>query len=232
MSKPSRLSACPEHDWAKVLMVLRNLCVLSACSCSLRDSKQGDGATQHRVIMPRPKGKASKPHIKDRQQSERGRGNLREAWASGNYAARSASPTGSDDAACTEPIPFRLAMWDLGQCDKKRCTGTKLVRQHLVAELRLGVPFPGVILSPNGRCCISNGDKDLIGSKGLAVVDCSWNKLDEVPFGMNRVAIDCVLCLACKTYMCCIDAGRIRGAAPRLLPWLVAANPVNYGEIH
>ncbi|KAL0029542.1 hypothetical protein WJX79_003031 [Trebouxia sp. C0005] len=97
-------------------------------------------------------------------------------------------------------------MWDLGQCDKKRCTGTKLVRQQVVSELRLGTPFPGVILSPNGKCCVSNEDKELIGVKGLAVVDCSWNKLDEVPFG------------------------RIRGAAPRLLPWLVAANPVNYGK--
>jgi len=52
-------------------------------------------------------------------------------------------------------IPFRLAMWDLGQCDKRRCTGTRLVRQGVVEELRLGVPFPGIILSPMGRGCVS-----------------------------------------------------------------------------
>ena len=26
-------------------------------------------------------------------------------------------------------VPVKLAMWDLGQCDKKRCSGTRLVRQ-------------------------------------------------------------------------------------------------------
>jgi len=53
---------------------------------------------------------------------------------------------------------------------------------------------------------VSVEDADLIKSKGLAVVDCSWNKLDDVPFG------------------------RIKGRAPRLLPWMLAANPVNYGK--
>lgn len=45
--------------------------------------------------------------------------------------------------------------------------------------------FPGVIMSPVGRSCVSMEDADLIESKGLAVVDCSWNKLDDVPFGMH-----------------------------------------------
>ena len=57
------------------------------------------------------------------------------------------------------------------------------MRQKLVSELRLGVTFAGVILSPVGESCVSAEDRELVGSKGLAVVDCSWNRLDEVPFG-------------------------------------------------
>ena len=45
------------------------------------------------------------------------------------------------------------------------------------------MPFPGIILSPMGRACVSCQDKELIAVKGLAVVDCSWNRLEEVPFG-------------------------------------------------
>jgi pre-rRNA-processing protein TSR3 len=78
---------------------------------------------------------------------------------------------------------MRLAMWDLGQCDKKRCTGTRLQRMGVIQELRLGQPFPGVVLSPMGTDCVSRADHDLMAVKGLAVVDCSWNRLDDVPFG-------------------------------------------------
>lgn len=74
-------------------------------------------------------------------------------------------------------------MWDLGHCNKKKCTGSRLVRMGMVEELRLGVTFPGIILSPIGKSCVSRADADLIAEKGIAVVDCSWNRLDDVPFG-------------------------------------------------
>lgn len=51
------------------------------------------------------------------------------------------SPSGSDDEAeGSEPrltVPVKLAMWDLGQCDKKRCSGTRLVRQVSVSHTLL-----------------------------------------------------------------------------------------------
>jgi pre-rRNA-processing protein TSR3 len=103
-------------------------------------------------------------------------------------------------------FPVPLAMWDLAQCDPKRCSGRKLARLGCLRELRVQQRWAGVALTPNATETISPKDYDVLNANGLAVVDCSWNRLDDVPFG------------------------KLHSAAPRLLPWLVAANPVNYGK--
>lgn len=165
--------------------------------------------------MPRPK--PSTADVDDHPSTKQHRVGRANDWARGNYYGEDddndeeegeehEDEPGTSSSASAAEFHVKLGMWDLGQCDKKRCTGTRLVHQRICKELKLGVPFPGVILSPAGTRCVSREDAELIRSKGLAVVDCSWNRLDDVPFN------------------------KIKGTAPRLLPFLVAANPVNYGK--
>ncbi|PYH99250.1 DUF367-domain-containing protein [Aspergillus ellipticus CBS 707.79] len=116
---------------------------------------------------------------------------------------------GDDDAneagAPSRP-PFKAACWDLGHCDPKRCSGKRLMQFGLMRELAIGQRFPGVIVSPNAKKIISPADKDLLEQFGAAVVECSWARVKEVPWS------------------------RIGGKHERLLPYLIAANTVNYGK--
>jgi pre-rRNA-processing protein TSR3 len=114
--------------------------------------------------------------------------------------------TDADASDITEKPSVPVAMWDFGQCDPKKCSGAKLARLRLLQPLRISQRFSGIILSPIATRVFSPSDRPLLQQRGLAVVDCSWAQLDQVPFH------------------------RIQSPHDRLLPFLVAANPVNYGK--
>ncbi|KAI0868467.1 hypothetical protein GGS24DRAFT_212579 [Hypoxylon argillaceum] len=110
-----------------------------------------------------------------------------------------------DQADDAKP-PFKAACWDLNHCDPKRCSGKKLIRLGLMRDLHLGQRHNGVIITPNGKHTLSPADSELMDQYGAAVVECSWARTQEVQW--NKVG----------------------GKCERLLPYLVAANTVNYGK--
>ncbi|CAL5971378.1 O-sialoglycoprotein_endopeptidase [Hexamita inflata] len=106
-------------------------------------------------------------------------------------------------------MPVKLVMYDFKQCDPKRCSGQRLAARGLIKTILKSQPFTGVLLSSEGTSYFSVADVPQINQSGLGVVDCSWNEIlrhDSVPIKQ----------LKCKTH--------------RLLPFLIAANAVNYGK--
>lgn len=98
--------------------------------------------------MPRPKGASEEP--RGGKGSSRGasssQSRFAEAWAVGDYTSQLKDSSDEEGDGAGGPsstqrpagCEVKLAMWDLGQCDRKRCTGTRLVHQGLVKELKLG----------------------------------------------------------------------------------------------
>jgi len=104
-------------------------------------------------------------------------------------------------------LAVTLAMWEFGQNDAKRDSGSKLCRFGYSSVLRIGQTFPGVVLSSEATQYVSPADRDIILTHGIAGINCSWNRLDEIPFDKMG-----------------------KGRNQRLLPLLFAANTVNYGK--
>lgn len=101
---------------------------------------------------------------------------------------------------------LRLRMWDFAQCDPKRCTGARLVKRGLFESMPLKQPFRGLVLSPQATSSVSPADSEILELHGMSLIDCSWARLAEIPFR------------------------QMKAGHHRLLPFLVAANTVNYGR--
>ncbi|AEN06388.1 UPF0293 protein [halophilic archaeon DL31] len=91
-----------------------------------------------------------------------------------------------------------------GDDDPKKCTARKLARFDLAELHRSDRATPyGVVLNPHAEQALSPADRDA-AERALVALDCSWESAGEKMFS--------------------IDGDH------RALPYLVAANPVNFGK--
>ncbi len=101
-------------------------------------------------------------------------------------------------------IPLHL--YHARQCDPKKCSGKKLARFGLAKlhESPRTLPREALFLDPFAQKALSPADD---AGRGLVVLDCSWEEVERVFPVMER-----------------------RRLVHRALPYLLAANSVNFGK--
>lgn len=119
--------------------------------------------------------------------------------------ASKAKPLKHEGFGTANMIP--LYVYDEGQCDPKKCTAKKMIRFGIVRQIPSikRIPHGSIILDPTAEKAVSREDRDRAQAHGIVVMDLSWNHIEEFP-----------------------KLGRDK--APRALPYLLAANPVNWGK--
>ena len=92
-----------------------------------------------------------------------------------------------------------------GDDDPEKCTARKLARFDLAELHRSDRATPyGVVLNPHAEQALSPADRETAADGGLVALDASWESAGEALFSLS--------------------------GEHRALPFLVAANPVNFGR--
>ncbi len=114
-------------------------------------------------------------------------------------------------ANVSDPSPggkkdVRLYLYYAHQCDPRKCSGKKLVKFDLARQYEnIGeTPRGAILMDPTAEQALSRADSL---KKGIIVLDCSWEHFEEMFPLLDK-----------------FDLQR------RALPYLLAANPVNYGR--
>ncbi len=102
---------------------------------------------------------------------------------------------------------IKLYVHDEKQCDPKKCTSRKLKKLGLLKEASLATfGRKLLVLNPLSQKALSPEDRELAEERGILVLDLSWDRFEAK-----------------------MDDMRL-GTVNRCLPFLVAANPINYGK--
>lgn len=98
-----------------------------------------------------------------------------------------------------------VIVYDKNQCDPKKCTAKRMLKFGLAKEAKTlrNIPSGSIVLSPFADRALSPADLKY-ARNGLVVMDLTWTNIDEFP--------------------------RLSRTQDRALPYLLAANPINWGR--
>jgi pre-rRNA-processing protein TSR3 len=103
---------------------------------------------------------------------------------------------------------MKVVVYHAEECDRKKCTSIKLSKQgkiKVVTRLNM-LPRDALVLDPYAAKAVSPEDREAVMKNGIVGLDCSWKKINK-------------------------SSAMFRGKRNhRSLPFLVAANPTNYGK--
>jgi pre-rRNA-processing protein TSR3 len=103
---------------------------------------------------------------------------------------------------------MKLIVYHANEDDPKKCSAKKLARfGYVQLEMKIGhTPKNAILLNPFAEKSISMEDREIAEKSGILAVDCSWENAEK-SFRLLE-----------------------KRTNSRALPFLVAANPVNYGK--
>jgi pre-rRNA-processing protein TSR3 len=105
---------------------------------------------------------------------------------------------------------IRVFVFNAEHCNPKRCSARRLARFGMVEQVdRLGrLPKKAILLDPFAKKALSAEDTQQATNRGVCFLDCSWERAEGTFKNAKRI-------------------GRLTS---RSLPYLLAANPINYGK--
>ncbi|MCK9151713.1 DUF367 family protein [Methanobacterium alcaliphilum] len=103
---------------------------------------------------------------------------------------------------------MKVTVYHAEECDRKKCTTFKMAKKgkfKIVYHLNQ-IPRGAILLNPFAKKSVSREDREIVNKRGVSALDCSWKKVkgSSVMFKTSKYH--------------------------RSLPFLVAANPTNYGK--
>ncbi|MBN1860364.1 MAG: DUF367 family protein, partial [Candidatus Thermoplasmatota archaeon] len=104
--------------------------------------------------------------------------------------------------------PIRLVVYHTNEDDPKKCTAKKLHRfgYAVLVKSQRRLPYHAVLLNPFAQKSLSQEDLRSALEHGLVALDCSWKHVEQTFQTLEGTMTS------------------------RALPFLLAANPVNYGK--